>query len=76
MFEASDRMLNAATNVNFGNSQPLKPSFSSLAADELIIKANETRVTVFNKLINALTKKTGEDIKKSAPKYAGLNYKA
>ena len=76
MMSASDRMLNAASGISVGNSQPLRPSFSGVNADELFIKANETKVTVMKKLAEALEKKTAKDIKNSAPKYAGIDYKA
>ena len=74
MMSASDRMLNS---VSFGNSQPLKPHFShSLTSDELNIKANETKAAVTQHLLNAFSKKTANNIKRSAPKFAGLDYKA
>lgn len=74
MTAASDRMLSSA--VNFGNSQPLRPSFSSLCADELSIKANETKMSVAQKLMDALSKKTADDCKRSIPKFGGIDYKA
>lgn len=74
MMGASDRM---SASIASANSQPLRPSFSSsFANDELCIKANETKVTVAQKLFEALQKSLGKDIKKSTPKYAGLDYKA
>ena len=72
MMNASDRLLNS---VSFGNSQPLRP-ISSFASDELVIKANETKITVGTKLLDSLRKRLGKDIIKSAPKYAGIDYKA
>lgn len=75
MMNASDRLMNSALSA--GNSQPLRPAFSSSRLnDELIIKANETKVTVLKKLIEALNKKTAKDIKNSVPKFSGLDYKA
>ena len=79
LVKASDEMLNSA--VSFGNSQPLKPSFSAELANhdlkqELSIKANETKLTVSQKLIQALEKALARDIEKSTPNYAGLDYKA
>lgn len=73
-------MMNTSNNmmqsVSFGNSQPLKPSFSQLNTSELQMKADETKVSVLNKLIEALKAKLAKDVKKSTPKYAGLDYKA
>lgn len=74
MIGASDRMLGA---ISANNSQPLKPSFAAaLSNDELSIKANETKATVSQKLMEALQKSLGKDIKRSTPKYAGINYLA
>ena len=53
-------------NVTFGNSLPLR----------LQTKANETKVSVLNKLIDAINKKLGKDIARSTPKYGGIDYKA
>lgn len=68
----SNRMLSAAS---FGNCQPLKPSF---CADTLEIqnKTNETQISVFKKIYDAITEKLGKLIKKSTPKYSGVDYKA
>ena len=76
MMRASDSMM---SQVSFGNSQPLKPSFAqALAADkaELQIKADETKISVLQKIIDAINKKLGKDIERSTPKYAGVDYKA
>ena len=74
MMGASDRMLNA---VGVNNSQPLRPSFAaSVSNDELNIKANETKATVAQKLLESLQKSLGKDIKRTTPKYSGIDYKA
>ena len=74
LVNTSERMLNS---VSFGNSQPLRPTFSSgFNEDDLLIKANETKLSVSAKLFNSLRKKLSADIKNSTPKYAGLDYKA
>lgn len=73
MMQTSNRMLNS---VNFGNSQPLCPSFTQSTSEELQMKSDETKVTVLQKLIEAINKKLGKDIAKSTPKYAGVDYKA
>ncbi len=76
MMQSSDSMM---SQVSFGNSQPLKPSFSqALAADraELQMKSDETKISVLQKIIDAINEKLGKDIKRSTPKYAGVNYKA
>ena len=74
MVQNSDRMLNS---ISFGNSQPLEPAFKQNSDTlELQNKANETKVTVLQKLIEAMDEKLGKDIKKSTPKYAGLDCKA
>ena len=72
MMSASDRINSFA----FNNSQPLKPSFSGLIHDELAIKANETKVSVTKNIIEAMNKKLAQDIKRSTPNFAGLDYKA
>ena len=66
MISASDRMM---SSVNFGASQPLQtqgtiPSFSAAQADsfELQNKADETKL--------------GKDIKRSTPKYGGVDVQA
>lgn len=74
MMGASDRM---SASISSGNSQPLRPSFSSSALhDELNMKASETKATVAQKLLESLEKALGKDIKRATPKYAGLDYKA
>ena len=73
MMEASDKMMDS---VSFGNSQPLKPAFSALSADELAIKANETKSAVSLKFMDALRKSLAKGINRSTPNYAGINYKA
>ena len=73
MMNASDRIMNA---ISFGNSQPLKPTLHALNADELVIKANETKAAVGTKLMDSLRKRLAKEIAKSTPQYSGLNYKA
>ncbi len=71
MFQNADMM---GKSIGFGNSLPLKPIQED--SFELQNKANETKISVLNNLISALEKKQSNDIAKSTPKYAGLNYKA
>ena len=73
MVQNSSQMLSA---VSFGNSQPLRPSFAQADCFELQNKANETKISVLNKLIEALEKKLAGDIKRSTPKYGGVDYQA
>ena len=78
---ATSRMMCAAdgmlSTVAFGNSQPLRPSFG-LSADtfELQNKADETRVSVLQRLINSMEKGLAKSINRSTPKYGGVDYKA
>lgn len=71
MFSNYDKMLSA---VSFGNSQPLKPSFTGDIL-ELRNKINETKITRANKLIESLDKAIAQKIKRSTPKYSGLDSK-
>ena len=77
---ATSRMMQNADNmmasVSFGNSLPLRPSFAQANEAELQTKADETKVSILQKIIDALQKKLGKDIEKSTPKYAGVNYVA
>lgn len=73
MVQASNHMLSA---ISFGNSQPLQPSFAQADCLELQNKANETKISVLTKWIEALEKGLAKDIKRSAPKYSGVNYLA
>ena len=73
MVSASNNML---SSLAFGNSLPLRPSFAQADSLELQTKANETKVSFLNKLIDSIQKKLGKDIKNSTPKYAGIDYKA
>ncbi|MBQ9245232.1 hypothetical protein IJ182_03085 [bacterium] len=77
MMGASDAML---STVAFGNSQPLRPSFGSTVAAsdtfELQNKADETRYTALEKLMVSLEKGIAKSIKRSTPKFGGLDYKA
>ena len=71
MVQNSSRML-----ASFGNSQPLRPSFAQADSFELQNKANETKVTVLDKFLDAIEKKLAKDIDRSTPKYSGVCYKA
>lgn len=73
MVQSSSNMLSA---VSFGNSQPLRPSFAQANNFEMRNKANATKMTVLDKLISAINKKSGKDIQRSTPKYNGVNYLA
>ena len=77
---ATSRMMNVSQSlipsVSFGASQPLRPSFAQANHSELQMKADETRISVLQKLIEAIEKKLGKDIEKSTPKYSGVNYLA
>lgn len=73
MMKTSNAML---SNISFGNSQPLRPSFAQANNFELQTKADETKVSILQRIIEAIEKKLGKDIKNSTPKYAGLDYKA
>jgi len=82
MMSASDNMRSA---VSFGASQPisgapdaLNVSFAAVQGDrfELQNKANETKVSVLQKLIDAIQAKLGKDIGRSTPKYGGVDIKA
>ncbi len=77
---ATSRMMQNADNmmasVSFGNSLPLRPSFAQANEAELQTKADETKVSILQKIIDAIQKKLGKDIEKSTPKYAGVNYVA
>ena len=58
MMRASDSMM---SQVSFGNSQPLKPSFAQALAEdkaELQIKADETKISVLQKIIDAINNNT------------------
>lgn len=75
---ATSRMMQTSGNMispaSFGNSQPLRPSFAQANNSELQTKADETKVSFLQKIIDAIQKKLGKDIKNSTPKYAGVNY--
>lgn len=77
---ATSRMMQNADNmmasVSFGNSLPLRPSFAQANEAELQTKADETKVSILQKIIDAIQKKLGKDIEKSTPKYSGVNYVA
>lgn len=73
LMQSSNNMLSA---IAFGNSLPLKPSFSASDNLELQNKTNETKISILQKIIDAIKAKLGKDIEKSTPKYSGVNYKA
>ena len=73
LMQSSNNML---SSIAFGNSIPLKPSFSAADNTELQNKANETKISVLQKIIDAIKAKLGKDVEKSTPKYSGINYKA
>lgn len=70
-------MVNNAAAINFGMSQPLKPAFAQSAdVFELQNKANETKMSVAQRLLQAIEEALGKNIARSTPKYGGLDYKA
>ncbi len=77
---ATSRMMQNADNmmasVSFGNSLPLRPSFAQANEAELQTKADETKVSILQKIIDSIQKKLGKDIEKSTPRYSGVNYVA
>ena len=74
---AQAAMMNNASAISFGASQPLRPSFG-LNADvlELQNKANETKVSVAQRLLQAIEEAMAKNIARSTPKYGGIDYKA
>ena len=70
------RQMMNLSNISFGNSLPLRPAFGQYDQTELQNKANETKVSVLNKFIDAINKKLSKDIDRSVPKYCGIDYKA
>ena len=73
MIQNSSQML---AGLSFGNSQPLQPSFLGADIFELQNKADETRISVYKKLEEALSKALRWHINNSTPKFGGVNYKA
>lgn len=74
MVHNSNRML-AVTS--FGNSLPLKPSFSQISDSfEIQNKADETKISVLSHLIDAMESSLSKKIKRNTPKYGGIDYKA
>ncbi len=70
-------MVSNAVAISFGTSQPLKPAFAQSAdVFELQNKANETKMSVAQRLLQAIEEALGKNIAKSTPKYGGLDYKA
>ena len=51
-------------------------AFAQADSFELQNKVNETKVTVWNKILEAMEKKMSKDVDRSTPKYAGVCYKA
>ncbi len=73
MMHNTDAMMSA---VSFGNSQPLRPSFSQGDVFELQNKQNETKVSVMQRLYDAYQKAIAKNIDRSTPKFGGINYTA
>ena len=73
MMGASNAML---STVGYGNSQPLRPSFGNADSLELQNKADETKVSVLQRMMESLEKGIAKSIKRSTPNYGGLDYKA
>ncbi len=74
---AQAAMMNNASAISFGASQPLRPTFG-LSADvfELQNKANETKISVAQRLHEAVQKALAKNIARSTPNYGGVDYKA
>ena len=74
---AQATMMNNASAISFGASQPLRPTFG-LSADvfELQNKANETKISVAQRLHDAVQKALAKNIARSTPNYGGVDYKA
>ena len=74
---AQAAIMNNASEISFGASQPLRQSFG-LNADvlELQNKANETKVSVAQRLLKAIEEAMAKNIARSTPKYGGIDYKA
>lgn len=73
---AASEMMNAADAMLSYACQPIKPSFTGADTFELQTKANETKMTVLQKTMEALEKSLGAKIARSTPKYGGLDIKA
>lgn len=73
MMQTSNMLM---SSISFGNCRSDIPSFSQANYDELKLKSDETRVSVLKKLIDSINKRLGNEIKKSTPKYSGVDYKA
>ena len=74
---AQASMMNNASAISFGASQPLRPSFG-LNADvfELQNCVNETKVSVAQNMYEAIKKAIAKNIARSTPNYGGVDYKA
>ena len=74
---AQAAMMSNASAISFGASQPLRPTFG-LSADvfELQNKANETKISVAQRLHEAVQKALAKNIARSTPNYGGVDYKA
>ncbi len=70
IMHSSDRMLSC---VGYNNSQPLRPAFGLADYSEMQMKADETKISVMQKLAEAIQKKLGKDVKRSVPNYGGLD---
>ena len=74
---AQAAMMNNASAISFGASQPLRPSFG-LNADvfELQNSANGTKISVAQRLHDAIQKALAKNIERTTPNYGGVDYKA
>ena len=74
---AQAAMMNNASAISFGASQPLRPSFG-LNADvfELQKSTNETKISVAQRLHDAIQKALAKNIERTTPNYGGVDYKA
>ena len=70
-------MMSGVSAMSLGASQPLRPSFG-LNADvfELQNKANETKISVAQRMHEAIQKALAKNIARSTPNYGGVDYKA
>lgn len=75
---AQSRMMGASNAMlsTVGYSQPLRPSFGQADTFELQNKADETRISVYQKMMDSIEKALGKSIARSTPKYGGIDYKA
>lgn len=70
-------MIQNSAAISFGASQPLRPTFAQSAdVFELQNKADETKMSVAQRLLKAIEESLGKNIARSTPKYGGIDYKA